>query len=598
MAEGSRKSKREVKLNRKEGFLYDEECLAPLSQRNTSWQHSVVSESVRTDSESDSIVNSDNSVVRALTTWSEIDKLPLYLNQYLFPDSYIKFPTNSSVECNSASLSQNQESESQIASSIVNATVQCSSSDVNKQARRLNSSTRLDFLDLDNYYLSAGSSSAISIMSESEEEGDNTRKCGCSNSEASGCEVCTAPELTTNQLAQLVVKAIDKIDALNSTVKGLENRLGNLEAKSDIESDVRSVRSRRGNKVEKNSSKNQQNRTSAKNKNPRVSEAKGRSYDVLVDKLRTRDKSKVQSESEVVSSSEEGEGEDLHGIRNKLDKKQRKKRDQRVNTRIKQAGGLFTDDDYEAGASGNSGTESDISFKSYSSSKSNISGQSNRQSHKVRSGAKVKSRPVVRTELWPHTIAVEEEGGNITCDNISLSKFYSCFTQIVTDCESKTEKAGRTKLLNAISTVLDVRHWPDAHLFHNLVMVKVEQDRISWKDDFKGLADQFIEKRVRQLLKNQGSSQRTGAYRGFSGHRSFGRGSGGYGGRSEFSGQRSPYQGICKQWNFGTCTFGSRCRYKHCCWSCYENGKTGDLNHRAASHDPSPAKSKPGEQNA
>ena len=62
MAEGFRKSTREVKLNRKEGFYYDEESLRPLSQRNNRsdvtsdfCQRRAVSESVRAVSESDSV---------------------------------------------------------------------------------------------------------------------------------------------------------------------------------------------------------------------------------------------------------------------------------------------------------------------------------------------------------------------------------------------------------------------------------------------------------------------------------------------------------------------------------------------------------------
>lgn len=71
---------------------------------------------------------------------------------------------------------------------------------------------------------------------------------------------------------------------------------------------------------------------------------------------------------------------------------------------------------------------------------------------RVKSGEKVKQRPVVRTELWPHTIANEDDGEDVTSEDISLSKFLSCFTYIMTHCcETKTEAAGRAILLHACS---------------------------------------------------------------------------------------------------------------------------------------------------
>ena len=103
--------------------------------------------------------------------------------------------------------------------------------------------------------------------------------------------------------------------------------------------------------------------------------------------------------------------------------------------------------------------------------------------HKVKSGAKVKQRPVVRTELWPHTIANEEDGEEVTSENIGLSRFLSCFTFIMTNC-GRREAAGRAEFLHAITNVLECLPWSDARAFHNMIMVRLEQDRVDWLKTF------------------------------------------------------------------------------------------------------------------
>ena len=63
-------------------------------------------------------------------------------------------------------------------------------------------------------------------------------------------------------------------------------------------------------------------------------------------------------------------------------------------------------------------------------------GRSKRNRRKVRSGAKVKNRPVVQTELWPHTISNEEDGDEVDSKTIGLAKFLSCFTYIMMGCST------------------------------------------------------------------------------------------------------------------------------------------------------------------
>ena len=119
---------------------------------------------------------------------------------------------------------------------------------------------------------------------------------------------------------------------------------------------------------------------------------------------------------------------------------------------------------------------------------------------KVKSGAQIKKRPVVKTELWPHTIANEEDGEEVDSESISLEKFFACFTHIMLNC-SHAESKGRTALLHAVSLVLECLPWADARIFHNLIMVKIEQDRINWSANFPALANDYLDKKVRLSLR-------------------------------------------------------------------------------------------------
>ena len=92
------------------------------------------------------------------------------------------------------------------------------------------------------------------------------------------------------------------------------------------------------------------------------------------------------------------------------------------------------------GDSSSTGTDSSEGVKKY------------RSRRKVKSGAKVKKRPVIKTELWPHTIANEDDGEEVTSETIGLAKFLSCFTYIMVSCE-KAESKGRAALLHAICLI-------------------------------------------------------------------------------------------------------------------------------------------------
>ena len=259
---------------------------------------------------------------------------------------------------------------------------------------------------------------------------------------------------------------------------------------------------------------------------------------------------------------------------------------------LRKAGAVFPDDEFSSSSSGTS-TDND----KYAC----------RRKKKVKSGAKVNKRPVVRTELWPHTIANEEDGEDIACDNISLANFFTCFTFIMQGCR-RAEAQGRTRLLHAISLVLESLVWSEARTFHNLTMVKIEQEQLEWEDDFTALAEAFIDKRVRVIMKNKGtagysSTGKTGWYggKGNAGYSNYNkRGAYGYSSNmnSRYRGKSKPvYNSVCKQWNFNTCTYGDRCNKWHVCWTCAEAGKVGQ-EHKAVSHETSGVKHKQSEQRA
>ena len=137
----------------------------------------------------------------------------------------------------------------------------------------------------------------------------------------------------------------------------------------------------------------------------------------------------------------------------------------------------------------------------------------------------------------------------------------------------KVEKAGRAYLLNAFSTVYVCLPWTEARSFNSLVMLRMEQGRISWQEDFSKLAHKFLDRKVRQSLRSRGTVTGTSSYNK-PGRR--------YNSNSVSKG-KSLYGSVCKSWNRGVCTYGEKCKFKHVCWTCAEAGKTGEQ-HKASSH--------------
>ena len=421
---------------------------------------------------------------------------------------------------------------------------------------RKSSSTRYNFLDFDNNFWTA-SSEVLSDSSAMSGNGEEAHEMGCI------CKTCESQRVGSACGDKVMESLFEKIDALTKSVSGLQGvvtaqaaRLEKLED-SSRESGQESIQSKVKGK--------------SKSKSERVAEEKERQYKMLQEKFKGKfDYSDSSSEDECLQN----EATSLKGIRKNMSSKQKKLCENRVQDTLKKVGAVFPEDDV---------------ISSSTSGKDSSDAGSCRHRRKVKSGAKVIKRPVIKTELWPHTVANENDGDQVTCDNISLAKFMSCFTYIMATCAS-SESRGRSVLLHAISLVLEYLQWPEARTFHNVMLTKIEQGRLKWSEDFAALAEEFVDKKVRLSLKPKFS----GSYSGGSFNKGSGNGKGfrNSSQRGGFGRSKPVYGAICYQWNFGTCSYGEDCKRWHVCKTCGEAGKLGER-HKASSHETSGGRSRP-----
>ena len=508
-----------MKLKKDSIYEYDQDVLEALIGANTT----EVSETA--------IVKSVS--VESVTGWSEFELT------HLVPNSSKSIV----ISVDKASV----HSDSKVSVSLSQSAVPFERSENNganvniASVERRKSSTRLDFLgspfmDLAGNFLEVNS---INSMSDSEaSEG----VLGNGKASSSGA---TGGKTDNENLIEAIMSAFDKMfSKVEETLVKTNERLDKIE-----QSDYRGSASE---------SEKKDKSTKCKKKD-RVEFEKDRSLKVLLEKLLERTSEKVPE----TEDDTEDEVFDLKRMKSSMSKKKKEESRLRAAQRLQQAGGSFPVESDSSSSSG-SGNESDVK-------------RSRKSRKKVKSGARVKQRSVVKTELWPHTIANEEDGEDNTSENISLAKFLSCFTYIMVTCEGK-EALGRIVLLHAITSMLEDLPWTEVRTFHNLVMVKLEQDRIDWGVDFKDLADQHLEKKVRKLLRAKVLSASTPAGNSRGGNRSYGRGSGGYGSNYSTYEIRNKvvYSTVCKQWNEGSCTYGARCKRWHVCWACGEAGKLGE----------------------
>ena len=154
--------------------------------------------------------------------------------------------------------------------------------------------------------------------------------------------------------------------------------------------------------------------------------------------------------------------------------------------------------------------------------------------------------------------------------------------------ETKTEAAGRAVLLHAVTTVLECLPWREARIFHNLMMVKIEQGRLDWDSDFTSLANQYLDKKVRMCLRSSYSENNFNYSKSNRSHTK-------NVGNNVIENKNNATSVICRLWNSGFCSFGAKCKRWHVCLSCAERGKLGEP-HQASSHLESSARNSEPEQ--
>ena len=555
MAEDSGKGRRQVKPKFVEGFVYDKESLGFLSSRANSGSTTLRHTSQESISTKVSYKESEKTFAHNPWTGIQFLSTDVHDNSQLGSES-VGYCLDNRIcaPVGSHSLGQQQNVWSDDSELCFG---------VNSNGTRNYSSTRLDYLD--QYSLLSVSPTPRPDTSDMSDKGE---KAECECTEGVTCSVCTEAGKENDDLVSSLNEALRKINFLTSKVTELDLEVKRLKNSSSLSS---------GSEGTANSKKEGKTKAKSKfsKKESRVEEEKLRQLRLIKDKL-PRKESEGEGSASDEDSSDSDRKLDLKALRKKMTKKQREACDRKLSRRLKSAGAAFPEED----TTSSSGTESGTSSRRYRA----------RSKRKVKSGSKIKKRPVVRTELWPHTIANEDDGEEVTAEDIGLAKFFACFTYIMTNC-GKVEAAGRGELLHAVSSVLECTPWSEARTFHNLVMIKVEQGRLDWDSDFSLLAQQFLDKKVRLNLKSKSSATGTNISKASTSGKTFGKGfTNPRGGRafSNSNRNKSMYAMVCRQWNYGSCSYGDNCRKWHVCWSCAEGGKPGEQ-HRASSHENAPS---------
>ena len=192
-------------------------------------------------------------------------------------------------------------------------------------------------------------------------------------------------------MGNAVFELLAKVETLSKQVQGLSNRLGNLEEAASATSG-----SEHGAVGTSRKGKNKQpkdNPKKAKGKQAFVDIEKERQYRLLTEQMRLRGRG---NESTTALDTDEVGGDD--------------------------------EGSDSSSSSESADTVASAVSKASGESKTSKSSRRQRRKKKVKSGAKMKQRPVLKAELWPHTVANKEEGGEFTAENIRLSKFMLYFT--------------------------------------------------------------------------------------------------------------------------------------------------------------------------
>ena len=596
MARELRRSKRTITIRKDPAFIYEEEYVNSVFKSNTeievNWQPRrcvEVENSLVPYSEAIQANNvSDSTDAILLETWSELQNLPTYFNTeyYSLNNCNNELAINSSLSQSGYPNTREYECEG-----VVGGVTYENNTSAYGDSRK-SSSTRFDFIDNNRFpFLSVSSlahSSTSDMGSENERGVLNKNVCSCGPGASALCTKCSSS--SADPLMNLMDVMLGKLDSITRDVSSLKvgqctinNRIQRLEHENDESTASDAGASSAGHSVAKaRSPKDRLTKSKNKTKSDAVAIEKERQYQVLLEQILHRDR---EGGSSTWGNSQESPAEvESSDTSQKKKKKKKKQRRSKGSSSGRKSAPRYPDNDPSE------------SEDPESSEKESDGDQCCKGRRKVKSGAEVKKRPVLKTELWPHTLANEEEGhgDEVTSDNIKLSTFNKYFTKIIIKTKDKTEAIGRTALLHAISSILECLPWVEARNFHNLTMVKIEQKRLEWKADFAALGEEYLDRKVRLNLRTKGTSAGSN-----DSYKSYGRSSNSANfnpnrsyndvnkvNSNRFSNDFNRYKLslICHQFNAGACSYGDNCKRWHTCKSCATAGKIGEK-HKAYSQD-------------
>ena len=225
---------------------------------------------------------------------------------------------------------------------------------------------------------------------------------GCDCMQGRSCQKCSAAGSETRvgtDLANMILETLSKLDKLTNDVSFLQKCLH-----------VQSVRQQRievagsgsrgialSSELSNNETSECEGRNSANKSSSRIKQVKNRSNKAKYNNARVN-KLNLSSQNEEVSPSEDEFG--LGAAERRCE---------------------FTHSVLGNGKSQSSSKLYSVSSAVESSPEESSESEDVPKKHrrsKVKSGAVIKKRPVVKTELWPHTIANEEDGENISIDDL------------------------------------------------------------------------------------------------------------------------------------------------------------------------------------
>ena len=561
MPEELRRSSRVAKLNRNSDYIYEEdeqEDLAPSNTVDDAWQRCNPADfnPVKTATPKKLVNEASGLSVRPRANWDDLLKVTSFKSIHESAQFYLDYRAQELL--GEGVLSSLNKPTSSACAPIQPA------AKVNIERKKLNSTTADGYLDISGNFLSVD----MSEQSDSDNVyvAEAASKCG-------GSKQSLDDPVSDPSVLDAVMKALSKLDLITEEVKcnkkllnSLSHRVYNIESdrnSSDINNNaflketVNKTRRSELGAVSLDLPAPLSDRTvPSKSKKDRVEFERDRTLHLLYNKLEERDKQGASPSEDYTTE------EDLLGLKKRMPRKLKEESRLKAAYRLSQAGATFPVEE----TSDCSGMESDVR-----------SSDSVRRRRKVKSGAEVKTRPVIRTELWPHTIANEEEGEGVTSETITLATFLQYFTLIITTTKG-IESSGRSLLLHAVTKVIKKTSWETARLFHNLVMLKLEQGRLGWNDNFIELADTYLNSKVQLLLKAKPQAASGNSKYSSGRHNSNRRDSPGF------------FQ-VCYKWNEGTCTYGDKCKRSHVCRTCAESGRPGER-HKSSFHKD---KGKPGE---